>query len=109
MIDVRSIVCNFARIVDGFVDVLGHPFWTDVCECFFFSLQINYPASKSPNLVRYLSWDDRDNRERSIQINGTARGRGQYGDNRERKRRGYTSKRGSRRGQYGDNGERKEG
>ena len=37
------------------------------------------------------------------------RGRGgQYSDNRERRRRGYTRKRGARGGQYGDNRERKE-
>ena len=45
MIDAKSIFCNFDRIVDGFVDVLGHPFWTDVCECLFFTLQITKQGS----------------------------------------------------------------
>ena len=67
----------------------------------------NYPASENPNLVRsllgrrYRRAEIERGEAEAIQVNGGPEG-GQYGDNRERRSRGYTSKRGARGGRYGD-------
>ena len=45
VIDLGSIFRNLDRIVNGFVDVLGHLLWTDVCKCVFLNLQINKQGS----------------------------------------------------------------
>ena len=45
MIDVGSNFRNLDRIVTGFVVVLGHLLWTDVCKCVFLNLQINKQGS----------------------------------------------------------------
>ena len=45
VIDLGSIFRNLDRIVNGFVVVLGHLLWTDVCKCVFLNLQINKQGS----------------------------------------------------------------